>query len=124
MPKIIDVTAPLSSGTPAYPGDPQFEMRFSHRIADGRPYNAAAFSLGAHAGTHVDAPLHFLAEGASVDQLPLEILIGKARVAELRGPGAIGRGALEALDLRDDLRLLIKTRLAGQHQQPEEAVHL
>jgi arylformamidase len=124
MPKIIDVTVPLSSALPAYPGDPQFELRFSHRIADGRPYNAAAFSMGAHAGTHVDAPFHFVPDGATVEQLPLEILIGKTRVVELRGPGAIEREDLEALDLRDDLRVLIKTRVAGQPQLADDFVHL
>src|SRR5690349_12491019 len=105
MPKIIDVTAPLSAHLPVYPGDPRFELGFSHRLSEGGPYNAATLSMGAHAGAHVDAPLHFVEGGASVDELPLEILVGKARVAELFRQGAIGRGDLEALDLRDDLRL-------------------
>jgi arylformamidase len=63
-------------------------------------------------------------DGATVEQLPLEILIGKARVVELRGPGAIEREDLEALDLRDDLRVLIKTRVAGQPQLVDDFVHL
>jgi arylformamidase len=65
----------------------------------------------------VDAPAHFLADGATVDELPLEILMGKARVIEVSVNEGIRRDDLEALDLADDLRLLIKTRMSGQLQK-------
>ena len=71
-------------------------------------------SLTTHTGTHVDAPAHFVAGGATVDALPLEILIGKARVVEIPARERVERGDLEALDLRDDLRVLLKTRMSGQ----------
>ena len=67
-----------------------------------------------HSGTHVDAPSHFLAGGASVDQLPLEILLGKARVVDLKVLDRIRRKDLEEADLRDDIRVLLKTRMSGQ----------
>src|SRR5271169_98040 len=114
MSKIIDVTVPLSTDVPVFPGDPPFQMDFTHRIADGQAYNAARVSLGVHFGTHVDAPYHLLADGSTVDQLPLEILMGKARVVEIASRSKIERADLEALDLRDDLRLLVKTRMSGQ----------
>jgi arylformamidase len=114
MAKIHDVTAPLAPDVAAYPGDPPFEIRSTHRLADGHPYNASRIALGAHVGTHVDAPYHFLADGATVDQLHLEILIGKARMVELPVHERIDRADLEALDLRDDIRVLLKTRLSGQ----------
>lgn len=112
--KIYDVTVPLSGDLPAYPGDPPFDMRFTHRLADGQPYNLAQLSMGTHAGTHVDAPFHLLADGATVDELPLEILMGKARVLDLPVRERIERADLEACDLRADLRVLLKTRTAGQ----------
>jgi arylformamidase len=74
--------------------------------------------MGSHSGTHVDAPAHFLRDGASVDQLPLEILLGKARVVALPVSERIERDDLEALDLSDDLRVLLKTRMSGQLRQP------
>jgi arylformamidase len=114
MSKIIDVTAPLSPHLPTFPGDPPFQMDSIYRIADGQPYNVTRLSLSTHSGTHVDAPYHFLADGATVDQLPLEILMGKARVVELSVLDRIERDDLEALDLRDDIRVLIKTRMSGQ----------
>lgn len=114
MSKLIDVSVPLSPAVPTFPGDPRFHMEFTHRIADGQPYNVARITMGAHSGTHVDAPYHFLADGGTVDQLPLEILMGKARVVEISSREKIERADLEALDLRDDLRILLKTRMSGQ----------
>jgi arylformamidase len=127
MTKIIDVTVPLSCDVPTFPGDPHFDIRFPHRIADGEPYNVAALALGAHSGTHVDAPFHFIEDGGTVDQLPLEILIGKARVVELPVRDKIDRADVEAIDLRDDIRVLFKTRMSGQLKNPvfqEDFVYL
>lgn len=118
MAKFYDVTVPLSPQVPTFPGDPPFRMDFVHRIADGKPYNVAHLDMGVHAGTHVDAPYHFLADGATVDELPLEILMGKARVVALNSREAVRRADLEELDLTSDLRLLIKTRNSGQLRQP------
>ena len=127
MTKIYDVTVPLSPDVPTFPGDPPFGVTFTHRIDDGQPFNVARISLGTHSGTHVDAPYHFLADGATVEQLPLEILLGKCRVVALMVREKIQRSDLEALELRDDLRVLLKTRMSGQLRQPsfqEDFVYL
>lgn len=119
MPRILDVTVPLSPDVLVYPGDPAFSLEPTQEIAKGDPFNLGRLSLGTQTGTHVDAPYHFLADGATVDQLPLEILLGKARVVELMARERIDRPDLEALDLRDDLRLLFKTRMSGQMLRPQ-----
>ena len=127
MAKTYDVTVPLSPEVPTYPGDPPFELRHVRKLADGEAYNATSISLGSHLGTHVDAPSHFLAGGTTVDLLPLEILMGKARVVEVLARERIDRSDLEALDLRDDLRVLLKTRMSGQMhkaQVQEDYVYL
>ncbi len=127
MPKFFDVTVPLSAEVPTFPGDPRFHMEFPHRISEGEPYNVARITMGAHAATHVDAPYHFLADGATVDQLPLEMLMGKARVLDLPAVDKIDRADLEALDLRDDIRVLFRTRMSGQLRHPhfhEDFVYL
>jgi arylformamidase len=125
MPRIFDVTVPLSPEVPVYPGDPAFVLEPTQEIAKGAPYNLARLSLSTQTGTHVDAPYHFLADGAAVDQLPLEILLGKARVVELPSRERVDRQDLEALDLRDDLRILFKTRMSGQMLKPEfQAEHV
>jgi arylformamidase len=127
MAKIYDLTIPLSGQLPILPGDPPFQAEAHSRIEDGHPCNVTRLTLGTHAGTHVDAPYHFIPTGAKVDELPLEILTGKARVVSLPAREAVDRPALESLDLRDDLRLLFRTRNSGQLRQPEfrsDFVHL
>jgi arylformamidase len=127
MAKIYDLTVPLSPQLPTFPGDPPFLMEPAGRIADGHPCNLSRLTLGTHSGTHVDAPYHFVEGGARVDELPLEILTGKARVISVPAREAVDRADLEALDLRDDLRLLVRTRNSGQLRQPEfrpDFVHL
>lgn len=114
MIKTFDVTVPLSSAVPVFPGDPSFRMEFAHQITGGAPYNVTRIAMGVHSATHVDAPYHFIAEGATVEQLPLEILVGKCRVVEIPGADRIDKPDLEELDLRDDIRLLFKTRMSGR----------
>jgi arylformamidase len=113
MARIYDVSVTLAPGLPVYPGDPPLALETVQRAGDA-PYGLARLCLTTHSGTHVDAPLHFVAGGTAVDALPLEILIGKARVVELPGRERVERADLEAADLRDDLRVLIKTRMSGQ----------
>jgi arylformamidase len=114
MSKIIDITVPLTPDLARYPDDPPFELGATARIAEGAPFNCTRLSMGTHYGTHVDAPVHFAPQGASVDAIPLGILIGKARVVELGAIERIERADLERFDLRDDIRVLLKTRMSGQ----------
>jgi len=73
-PTLIDLTQPLDSNLPVYPGDPPFSCRQSHTVSrDG--YSVHALSYSSHVGTHVDAPSHFFADGTTIDQLPLSTFI-------------------------------------------------
>jgi len=117
MPTVYDVTVPLVPGLPVYPGDPPFEIEPIQRLGSA-PFSLSRMSLATHTGTHVDAPAHFLPGGATIDSLPLEILLGKARVVEIPARERIDRADLEPRDLRDDLRILLKTRMSGQMLKP------
>ncbi|MGV3721230.1 MAG: cyclase family protein [Actinomycetota bacterium] len=81
---VIDLTRTLCPGMPVYPGDPS--VRFERR-ADYAPdgFRVTELRLGTHAGTHVDAPAHFLPEGETIDRLSLDVLIGPARVVSMAG---------------------------------------
>jgi arylformamidase len=114
MAKLIDVTVPLSAGVPTFPGDPRYAMEFVHKMSEGKPYNVAHLSLGAHSGTHVDAPYHFLAHGATVEQLPLPVLMGRARVVAVSARQGITREELAEVVQPDDVRILLKTRNSGR----------
>lgn len=109
VPKLLDVSVPLAHGLPAYPGNPEFEFQPIKRIADGGSSNVSRLVMGTHTGTHIDAPKHFLDEGIGVDELPLNLLIGRARVVEIPKRGPITADDLAAAGLREDLRVLLKT---------------
>lgn len=108
-PQYLDVSVPLTSETPTYPGNPSFELQPIKRIADGGSSNVSRLVMGAHSGTHVDAPRHFFDDAAGVDALAIEILIGRTRVIEIPHRGGITAADLSAADLREDARVLIKT---------------
>jgi len=109
MKKIHDITVPLSADLPVYPGDPPFVIDRCHSIAKGDHANLSRITLSTHSGTHIDAPHHFIDAGISVDQIPLDILIGKALVVEISGVKEIGRKELERLRVKGADRLLLKT---------------
>ena len=109
VPKLLDVSVPLASGMPSYPGNPEFELQPIKRIADGGSSNVSRLVMGTHSGTHVDAPKHFIDDGVGVDALPLDLLIGRARVIEIGHRGGIGADDLAAAGLREDIRVLLKT---------------
>jgi arylformamidase len=107
--KLIDVSLPLDSNLPIYPGNTPFQVEAIKRIAKGGSSNVSTLHMSAHAGTHVDAPRHFYDDGAGVEQLSLELLCGRARVIELMTRKAVTADDLARFDLTEDVRLLIKT---------------
>jgi arylformamidase len=109
VPNLIDVSVPLRQGLPTFPNNPEFELQPLKRIADGASSNVSRLVLGTHTGTHVDAPRHFFDEGAGVDGLALNLLIGRARVVEINKRGPITADDLAAAGLREDLRILFRT---------------
>ena len=73
-------------GCAVYPGDPKPERKNLLKMSEGAVYNMSAFSMCAHNGTHVDAPLHFISGGKSVDRVDLDRFVGYAYVAVHEGP--------------------------------------
>ena len=125
--KIYDVTVPISKDLPVYPGDPpiKIERRRSIGKNDSR-CNLSRYSFGSHTGTHVDPPFHFIESGITVDNLPLELLIGRARVIEISS-SCIDEEALDEIELTEDMRVLFKTRnsyLWSQKRFVEEFVYI
>ncbi len=111
-PRWIDISAGVVPGeTPVYPGDPPAIFTWVRSIDHGDSVNLSDLHFGAHTGTHIDAPLHFLARGDPIDKVPLEKLIGPARVIEC-SPAAtlIDSAELNRHNWRGAKRLLFKTR--------------
>jgi len=109
--KIWDVSIPLRNGGLVYPGNPPIALSLMQSIAAGDTANVSRLDFGSHTGTHVDAPLHFLAGGAGVDSLRLDVLIGRAKlIAFADDVMAVGEAELRRHDLTGVTRLLIRTR--------------
>ena len=91
--QIIDVSVPVRPGMVTYPGDPEVRLERVSSIADGDVANLSRLDLGVHSGTHVDAPLHFVEGGRSVEALPLDVLVGPCVVVHGLDVAAVPRGA-------------------------------
>ena len=108
---IYDITVPIRAGMPIYEGDPSLKIEPWSSLEKGNSANVSFVHFGAHTGTHVDAAAHFIAGGAKIDSLPLETLIGPARV--VRVPDSINEitpDFLSQCDLSGVERLIFHTR--------------
>ncbi|HJT66439.1 MAG TPA: cyclase family protein [Pyrinomonadaceae bacterium] len=80
---IYDLSVPISSELPTYPGDPGVKIDDWSILANGAGANVSVLYFGAHTGTHVDAPAHFIEGAKKVESLDLEVLLGEAQVIEV-----------------------------------------
>jgi arylformamidase len=109
--KIYDITVPIHSTMPVYEGDPGVKIDAWSAFAKGDSSNVSMLNFGAHTGTHVDAPAHFIEGARKIDALSMEVLIGPARV--IRVPDElpeITSKFLESCDLNGVERLIFHTR--------------
>jgi arylformamidase len=114
--RLIDITAPLSEELVTWPGVVErFERTTVASLDGGDAMTVSGLVLGAHAGTHVDAPNHFIAGAGGVESLPLDALIGDAHVLEIPPDATvISAAVLDSAGLPDDARrVLLKTRNSG-----------
>lgn len=106
----IDISVPIHAGMPSWPGDPPVVVELASAMDRGDEANVTRLAIGAHVGTHVDAPVHFLAGGAGVDEMPPDAMVGPARVLSFSAARAIGRADLEGQGIREGERILLRTR--------------
>src|SRR5689334_4757262 len=108
----LDITAPIDPKTvPIYPGDAPAKLEFLQHLDQGGKLTLSAFSMGAHTGTHVDAPMHFIKGGASLDQIPLETFIGPVRIIDCSAEApAIDAAELNKHDWHGARRIFFRTR--------------
>ncbi|MGI8747394.1 MAG: cyclase family protein [Deinococcus sp.] len=119
-PRFHDVSRPLRSGAPTWPGDAPFTLEPAARIGAGQSVNTSILSTPTHIGTHVDAPWHYDDGGAKLQDVPLDIYIGPCRVLDARGHSLVPASLLDGLESLPP-RLLLHTGQPGHWETfPED----
>jgi arylformamidase len=117
--QIHDVTLAFSTDLPCWPGDPSPTVERIQDMDAGDACNVTRLDSHLHFGTHVDAPIHFVADGSDVTEMPLDVLMGPARLVELPDVDAITADVLDDLGLEAGVkRLLFKTRNSDLWNDP------
>ena len=106
----IDVTVPLKTGMVHWPGDPAVAVSQPKSLERGDSATVSLLEMGVHSGTHMDAPAHFIRGGRTIDRLPLDAVIGPARVIEIRSAVSIEPAELARHRIRRGERILFRTR--------------
>ncbi len=112
MPRLWDISPPLSVATPVWPGDTAYQQRWVMAIGPGCPVNVSAITLSPHLGAHADAPLHYGRDAAAIGAVDLEPFLGRCRVIHAIDPGPfITRAHLAHAATGVPPRVLVRTRL-------------
>jgi arylformamidase len=105
----IDISVPVRNGMVHWPGDPPFHIERAHDQEKGDAATVSMMTLGVHTGTHMDAPLHFIHDARSIDEMPLDATVGRARVIQIDDSKSIKREELLAHGISAGERVLFKT---------------
>lgn len=109
--RVIDVTLTLRPDMPTWPGEQGPVIAPHSRIADGKPANISVVTFANHTGTHVDPPIHMLEGAPTVDEMPLDAMLGACRVLRYGGDQHISAAWLDAQRIPHEVtRLLFRTR--------------
>lgn len=115
----LDVTRPLRNGMIHWPGDVPFQWRRVGHIVGPGTSNLSEIHTSVHIGTHIDAPLHFIPDGADVDQIPLGKLCGPAHVVWIPDDRRAETADLKAAGILRGARVLLRT--AGERPWNQSA---
>jgi len=118
----IDVSVTLRDGMVHWPDNPPVRIEHALDLDHGDACTVSNLSFGAHTGTHVDAPAHFVSGGSGIEATPLTTLMGPARVLDIADPVSVTRRELEGHDPKRGERLLLKTINSARAWKTDEFV--
>ena len=105
-----DVSVPLKNGMVQWPGDKAFSRAYTESIEKGDQANVSEIEGSAHTGTHMDAPAHFITGGHTIDAVPLDACMGRARVIDIKDAELIRISELEQQKIAAGERVLFRTK--------------
>jgi arylformamidase len=108
--KWIDISLTLKSNMVHWPTDPPFSLERVREMDKGDTVNLSKITMGAHSGTHVDAPVHFIKGAKGVDQISIDLLIGPARIIEITDAATIKEKELAGHGIKKGERILLRSR--------------
>jgi arylformamidase len=114
----FDISQPIHERIPVWPGDHPFQFTRRMEISRGDPCNVSTVTMSLHTGTHVDAPYHFLEDGADISRTPIQHYMGPAKVVSMEGRPFIAESDLRQLDLEGVRRILLRSRPPGLPENP------
>ncbi|MCH2518506.1 MAG: cyclase family protein [Dehalococcoidia bacterium] len=114
-----DISLKLTGETLRWVTAPPFELEERRRMSKGDPNNSSALNMSVHSGTHIDAPFHFVADGITIDQLPVDRFIGPALVYAVEAERYITEEHVAGIRLDGATRVLFKTRNSELLHQKE-----
>ena len=122
---LIDISQRVSADAGVFPGDTQFSLRKVAEMAQGASCDVGTITTTLHIGTHADAPSHFAAGAAAIDEVPLETYFGPCRVVERLGDAPITADEVRAWNPMRGMRYVLRSRTAVDPSQfPEAFAHL
>ena len=116
--RIIDISQPLYPGMNVYPGDPHFASRSVSSFKNGDMCEVSEIRMGTHCGTHIDAPLHMVPSGATIDAMPLDLFYGPCRVLTLPAQ-VITDKMLSEYQIQEGERIILRTDPHGKYAEDE-----
>jgi arylformamidase len=118
----IDISVPLRTGMVHWPDNPPVSIERFLDIERGDAANVSKLTMGAHTGTHMDAPIHFLPNGKGIDAMPLSATLGRARVIEIHDPESIKPADLHPYQIQRGERILFKTNNSSKCWQTNDFI--
>lgn len=110
----IDISVTLKTGMVHWPSDPPVRVSHAKEMEKGDPCTVSLLEMGAHTGTHMDAPAHFVRGGPGISTMPLDTAIGVARVIAIRDRISVRPEELVQHRIRRGERILFRTRNSEQ----------
>jgi arylformamidase len=110
----VDISVTIKPGMVRWPGDPEIRKEPFRAMERGDVCNVSSLAFGSHTGTHMDAPLHFIRNGRTLDKMPLDATIGPCRVIEIKDRESVKVEEIADRRIKRGERILFKTRNSGR----------